>query len=155
VAIYFPTQTQQTLTPQLEALNDLLLRLNQCHASTLRIDFTPELPHMPQRLFETLYVPGLRELHFEQPLPSEAVPALAEFVRGDPGRDLQIIRINRFRLTEETVQTLVQGLIAAQVPYIGYKFAKDGPGLEIDLGVHKRPRARRGSSGSVIVVPRY
>jgi len=141
---------------QVSALDDLLLRVNGCHISTLRLDFTPELEYIPQRLFETLFVPGLRVLHFEQPLPHSCVDALAGFVQGDTGRDLQIIRINRLRLTEEAIQSLVQGLIQAQVPYIGYKFEKGGPGLEIDLRVHNKPRLhRRGSSDSVIVVPRY
>jgi hypothetical protein len=141
-----------------DELDDLLLRLNLCRATTVRIDFEPELPSIPARLFESLFIPGLQVLQFEQPLPFDAVPALAAFVRGDPGRDLQTICINRLRLTEEAIQNLVQGLMQAQVPYIGYRFQKDGPGLEIDLGLHKpghSGRPRRGSTGSVVVVPRY
>lgn len=47
---------------QVSQLDDLLLRLNSSGIDSLRIKFRPDIPDVPARLFESLFVPGLRML---------------------------------------------------------------------------------------------
>lgn len=134
---------------QVSQLDDLLLRLNSSGIDSLRIKFRPDIPDVPARLFESLFVPGLRMLHYDQGLTHADEQALAAFLGSQAGRSLEHLRINRHRLSAEGMTVLMDALAMANVRYIDYRFEPRTPILEIDLDPLSHPGSRRHSNGLI------
>lgn len=115
---------------QVDTLDSLLLVLNQSRITSLRLHIHPYLPWVPIRVFETLLIPSLRILHFEQPLTAACIEPFAGFLQS--ATNLQSLRVSRIS-DQEAVSALIEGLLRANVPYVGYNFDRGSNVLDIDL----------------------